>query len=59
MMMSEMMNGSLQSFWTSELDYRRGRAVRSFGTGGLRRLRLRRRPTLKLPEQRRRPLAVA
>ena len=59
MLMSEMMNGSLESFWTSELDYRRGRAVRSFGTGGLRRLRLRRRPTLKLPEQRRRPLAVA
>jgi hypothetical protein len=59
MMMSEIANAAMQPFWSAELDYRRERAAREWGQGGRRRLRIRRRPTLKLPRPARRPVAVA
>ena len=59
MMMSEIAGAVMQPFWAAEMDYRRERATRSFGSRGRRRLRVRRRPTLKLPQQGRRPIAVA
>ena len=57
--MSEIANATAGTFWAAELDYRRERAQRSFGNRGRRRLRLRRRPTLKLPQRGRRPVAIA
>ena len=59
MMMSEIASAALEPFWKAEIDYRRERASRSWGQGGRRRLRIRRRPTLKLPQPGRRPVAVA
>ena len=59
MMMSEIAGTVLEPFWGAELDYRRQRAQRSFGTPGRRRFRIRRRPTLKLPQAGARPVAVA
>jgi hypothetical protein len=61
MMMSEIILAGSEPFWSAELDYRRERAQRTFkeATGGRRRHRVRRRPTLKLPHVRRRPVAVA
>jgi hypothetical protein len=59
MMMSEIAGAVMEPFWSAELDYRRQRAERSFSKGGRRRLRIRRRPTLKLPQQGARPVAVA
>ena len=57
--MSEIANTALDAFWSAELEYRRERAARSFGGRGRRRMRIRRRPTLKLPQQGPRPVAVA
>jgi hypothetical protein len=57
--MSEIANTGLQPYWSAELDYRRERLQRSFGGRGRRRMRIRRRPTMKLPQQRPRPVAVA
>ena len=59
MMMSEIASAAMEPFWSAELDYRRERAQRSWGRGGRRRLKVRGRPTLKLPQQSRRPVAVA
>jgi len=60
MKMSEILGSALQPFWAVEMDYRLERAQRSFGAGGGRkRFRIRRRPTLKLPKQGARPVAVA
>jgi hypothetical protein len=59
MMMSEIASAAMEPFWSAELDYRRERAAREWGTGGRRRLRIRRRRTLKLPQPSRRPVAVA
>jgi hypothetical protein len=60
MMMSEILSAAAQPFWSAELDYRRERAIRSYGTGRRPRRRwLSRRPTLKLPQQRPRPAVVA
>ncbi len=59
MMMSEIASAAMDPFWAAEIDYRRERAQRAWGGGSRRRWRVRRRPTLTLPQQRRRPLAVA
>jgi hypothetical protein len=60
MRMSEIAGAVFEPFWSAELDYRREQAARSFGGGGRRRFRIRRRPALKLPQQgARRPVAVA
>jgi hypothetical protein len=65
MKMSEIANTALQPFWSAELDYRRERAQRSYSQRGFgkpaggRRRWVPRRPSLKLPQQRRRPIAVA
>ena len=59
MMMSEIAGAVMEPFWSAEMHYRRERAARSFGSGGRRRFRIRRRPTLKLPQQSARPVAVA
>lgn len=64
MMMSEIASAVMDPFWSAEMDYRQGRARELYAghardqRGGRRRW-LPRRPTLKLPQQRRRPLAVA
>ena len=59
MLMSEIVLAGTP-YASAEIAYRRERAVRSFGRSyGPRRRWLRRRPTMKLPQQRRRPLAVA
>lgn len=65
MMMSEIASAVMDPFWSAEMDYRRERARelyagRSIGAKARGRRRwLPRRPTLKLPQQRRRPVAVA
>lgn len=61
MMMSEIASAAMEPFWAAEMDYRRERAQRSYGSFGRggRRLRIRRRRTLKLPHSGRRPVAVA
>jgi hypothetical protein len=59
MMMSEIASAAMEPFWSAELEYRRERAARSFGAGGRRRRWVPRRPSLKLPHQRQRPIAVA
>jgi hypothetical protein len=65
MMMSEIASAVMDPFWSAEMSYRQERARqvynrRSSGkpAGGRRRW-VPRRPTLKLPQQRRRPVAVA
>ena len=59
MLMSEIVLAG-SPYASAELDYRQERALRGFGRSrGPRRRWLPRRPTLKLPEQRRRPVAVA
>jgi hypothetical protein len=59
MLMSEIVLAGTP-YASTELRYRRERALRSTGRSrGPRRRWLSRRPTLKLPQQRRRPLAVA
>ena len=60
MKMSEIAGVVFEPYWSAELDYRRQQAARSLGGGSRRRFRIRRRPALKLPQQRaRRPVAVA
>ncbi len=59
MMMSEIFSAAAEPFWAAEMDYRRERAQRDWGGGSRRRWRVRRRPTLTLPQPRRRPVAVA
>lgn len=60
MMMSEIYTAAAQPFWAAELEYRRERAERSFGKSkGGRRRWVPRRPGLRLPTPRRRPVAVA
>jgi hypothetical protein len=62
MMMSEIASIAMEPFWSAEMDYRRERAQRDWGdwgSRGRRRLRIRRRPTLKLPRPSPRPVAVA
>ena len=66
MKMSEIASAVMDPFWaTAEISYRQERARESYGrrstgkkSGGRRRW-VPRRPTLKLPQQRRRPVAVA
>lgn len=66
MMMSEITGAVMDPFWAAaEIHYRQGRARESYNrrssskkSGGRRRW-IPRRPTLKLPRQRRRPVAVA
>ncbi len=59
MMMSEIVLAGTP-YASAELEYRRERAQRGYGRArGPRRRWLPRRPTLKLPQQRRRPVAVA
>ena len=59
MMMSEIASAAMEPFWSAEMDYRRERAARAWGGGRRRKMKVRRRPTLKLPQQSRRPVAVA
>ncbi len=60
MKMSEIAGAVLEPYWSAELAHRREVAARSFGRGGRRRFRIRRRPGLRLPQQGvRRPVAVA
>lgn len=65
MMMSEIANALMDPFWSAEMSYRQERARKSYGRSsfgkpaGGRRKWFPRRPTLKLPQQRRRPVAVA
>jgi hypothetical protein len=66
MMMSQIASAVMDPFWAAaEIHYRQERARESYhrrSTGtkaGGRRRWLPRRPTLKLPQQRRRPVAVA
>jgi hypothetical protein len=65
MMMSEIASAVMDPFWASaEISYRQERARQTYNrssgkkSGGRRRW-IPRRPTLKLPQQRRRPVAVA
>lgn len=66
MMMSEIAGAVMDPFWAAaEIHYRQERARENYGrrssskkSGGRRRW-VPRRPTLKLPQQRRRPVAVA
>ncbi|QNN54221.1 hypothetical protein [Nocardioides mesophilus] len=63
MKMSEIAAAGFQPFWSAEIQYRQERARRDYHQRPLgprgRRHWLPRRPGLKLPGQRRRPLAVA
>jgi hypothetical protein len=65
MMMSQMASAVMDPFWAAaEIHYRQERARESYsrrsaGKKGGRRRWIPRRPTLKLPQQRRRPVAVA
>ena len=66
MMMSEIASAVMDPFWaTAEISYRQERAREEYGRRSSakkargRRRWLPRRPTLKLPQQRRRPVAVA
>lgn len=62
MMMSEIFSAASEPFWNAELEYRRERAqryLRPGGAGGRKRRWIPRRPTLKLPQSRPRPVAVA
>jgi hypothetical protein len=66
MMMSEIAGAVMDPFWAAaEIHYRQERARESYGRRSSgkpargRRRWLPRRPTLKLPQQRRRPVAVA
>ncbi len=59
MLMSEIVLAATP-YASTELKYHQERALRGYGRArGPRRRWLKRRPTLKLPQQRRRPLAVA
>jgi hypothetical protein len=59
MLMSEIVLAGTP-YASAEISYRQERAQRGFGRSrGPRRRWVPRRPTLKLPEQRRRPVAVA
>jgi hypothetical protein len=48
-----------EPFLSAEIEYRQHRAAEQYSKGGRRRHWVPRRPSLKLPQQRRRPLPVA
>lgn len=65
MMMSQIASAVMDPFWSAEMSYRQERARQAYAgrstgrrSGGRRRW-VPRRPALKLPQQRRRPVAVA